>query len=137
MSSEKFNPAFLPISGPNELIAAQTPHGGELYFTTDTQKIYLGTPEGKKILMGYDTGIFYGTKEIPKNLTGTPADPNVSFYTNEIKGDRLPLVDDLILNIDGCFYQVTDVIDEQSKNNSHTNFVTLDGISISFSDTIL
>lgn len=114
MSSEKFNPAFLPISGPNELIAAQTPHGGELYFTTDTQKIYLGTPEGKKILMGYDTGIFYGTKEIPKNLTGTPADPNVSFYTNEIKGDRLPLVDDLILNIDGCFYQVTDVIDEYS-----------------------
>ncbi len=114
MSSEKFNPAFLPVSGPNELIAAQKPLGGELYFTTDTQKIYLGTSDGKKILMGYDTGIFYGEKEIPKNLTGTPADPNVSFYLNEISGDRLPLVDDLILNIDGCFYKVTDVIDEYS-----------------------
>lgn len=114
MSSEKFNPAFLPVSGPNELIAAQKPLGGELYFTTDTQKIYLGTSDGKKLLMGYDTGIFYGEKEIPKNLTGTPADPNVSFYLNEISGDRLPLVGDLVLNIDGCFYKVTDVIDEYS-----------------------
>ena len=114
MSSEKFNPAFLPISGPDELIAAQTPHGGELYFTTDTQKIYLGMSDGKKLLMGYDTGIFYGEKEIPKNLTGSPANPNVSFYLNEITGDRLPLVGDLILNIDGCFYKVTNVIDEYS-----------------------
>ena len=39
MSSEKFNPAFLPVSGPNELVSAQKPLGGELYFTTDTQKI--------------------------------------------------------------------------------------------------
>ena len=114
MSSEKFNPAFLPVSGPNELVSAQKPLGGELYFTTDTQKIYLGMADGKKLLMGYDTGIFYGEKEIPKNLTGTPADPNVSFYLNEISGDRLPLVGDLILNIDGCFYKVTNVIDEYS-----------------------
>ena len=114
MSSEKFNPAFLPVSGPNELVSAQKPLGGELYFTTDTQKIYLGMADGKKLLMGYDTGIFYGEKEIPKNLTGTPADPNVSFYLNEISGDRLPLVGDLILNTDGCFYKVTNVIDEYS-----------------------
>jgi hypothetical protein len=62
--------------------------------------------------MGYETGIFYGLKEIPVDGSGNAPDPDVIFVSNEIEGNRLPNVKDLILNQDGCFYRVTTLIDE-------------------------
>lgn len=126
MSNEKLNPAFIPVSGPNSLIQAQVAAGGELYFTTDTQKIYLGMENGTKKLMGYDNGIFYGKKEIPVDLTGGAIDPIVNFYSHDIEqgSTRMPIPGDLILNIDGCFYRVKQVL---NKDLVKTERVTLQG----------
>jgi hypothetical protein len=103
---------------------------GDLYFTTDTQKIFLGLADGKKLSMGGNTGIFYGLKEIEYPDDGNSPNPEVTFVMSddpdetEIQGNRLPLVDDLILNTDGCFYKVIDVLDETSV---FTNRITLQG----------
>ena len=103
---------------------------GYLYFTTDTQKIFLGLPNGEKISMGGNTGIFYGQKTIEYPDDGNKPNPEVIFTLSQlseesdIEGNRLPLIDDLILNTDGCFYRVVDIIDE---NSVLTNRITLQG----------
>lgn len=90
-------------------------------------------PNGKKISMGGNTGIFYGKKEIDYPNDGNPIDPVVEFTldeiveNSEIEGSRLPLIDDLILNIDGCFYRVMDII---SPTTVTTNRITLQGSGI-------
>lgn len=50
--------------------------------------------------------IVYGIKEIEYENTGTEPDPNVTFFIHELEKQEAPLVDDLILNVDGCFYKV-------------------------------
>ena len=91
-----------------EQIGAQK---GYLYFTTDTQKIYLGMGHGEKLSMGGNTGIYYANKEINYPEDGTEPEKTVYFSIDEIetKNGKLPAVDDLILNTnenDGCFYRV-------------------------------
>jgi hypothetical protein len=86
--------------------------------------------DGKKLSMGGNTGIFYGKKEIEYPTNGTKPDSKVEFFLDEveeyseIEGNRLPQIDDLILNIDGCFYRVMDILDEKSVS---TNRITLQG----------
>jgi len=87
---------------------------GYLYFVTDKKKIYLGK-NGKKIPMCATSGFFYGTKEIQYDNSGNEPDPEVTFTKAEIEGEDYPEVDDLILNIDGCFYRVKS-IDENAIN---------------------
>ena len=96
---------FYPVQGPEEVISNLAPQEGYVYFTTDTKKIFLGQ-KNEKIPMCSATGFYYGTKEIPKDDSGAKPDPNVDFHITEIEGSTVPEVDDLILNIDGCFYRV-------------------------------
>jgi hypothetical protein len=92
--------------------------------------VFLGMPNGEKISMGGNTGIFYGIKEIDYPDDGNVPNPEVTFTLSddsnetELEGNRLPLIDDLILNIDGCFYRVVQVLDEVSVM---TNRITLQG----------
>lgn len=67
--------------------------------------------------------IVYGNKEIEYENSGTEPDPNVTFYIYELENQEAPLVDDLILNIDGCFYKVISVSD----NLIETTRLTLQG----------
>ena len=55
-------------------------------------------------------------KEIEYDNSGITPDPNVTFYLEEIEGNEIPEVDNLILNIDGCFYRVKSVSDEEIVN---------------------
>lgn len=66
--------------------------------------------------MSSSKGYFYGNKEIIYDDSGNEQDPEESFSLSneEIEGDRLPEIDDLILNIDGCFYRVISIQDEDS-----------------------
>ena len=123
MSNQNAIP-FRPVRGTDEAIQRMSAENGYLYMATDTRKIYLGVEDDKKILMGQDVGIFYGTKEIPADESGKPLNPEVFFHLTEIKGNRLPLVNDLILNVDGCFYRVNTVLDTQ---NVKTERLTLQG----------
>lgn len=70
--------------------------------------------------------IVYGIKEIEYENTGTEPDPNVTFSIYELEKQEAPLVDDLILNIDGCFYKV-DAVDGE---DIATTRVTLQGSGI-------
>ena len=116
---------FIPVRVTEEKLNQMEIKNGYLYFTVDTQKIFLGMPNGEKLAMGGSTGIYYGTKEIEYPTDGNPADPEVTFILgDEIEGTRLPLVNDLILNIDGCFYRVVEQLDE---TQVLTNRLTLRG----------
>lgn len=116
---------FKPVRGIEERIQNMTTEDGTLYFATDTRKTYLGTAAGEKLLMGNDIGVFYGKKDIPKNDSGGQQDPIVFFNLNkDIEGNRLPQVNDLILNSDGCFYRVETVI---SATDVKTKRLTLQG----------
>lgn len=116
---------FKPVRGTEEHIQTMTTENGSLYFATDSRKTYLGLEDGgDKLLMGNDIGVYYGTKEIPADNSGNPLNPTVYFSIQEIEGDRLPLKDDLILNVDGCFYRVDTVVDA---SNVKTTRLTLQG----------
>lgn len=116
---------FKPVRGLEENIQNMSTVDGYLYFATDSRKTYLGTAEGEKLLMGNDIGVFYGKKDIPKNDSGGQQDPVVYFnLTKDIEGTRLPQVNDLILNSDGCFYRVENVI---SAVDVKTKRLTLQG----------
>ena len=115
---------FRPVRGKDANIQSMSTQDGYLYMATDTRKTYLGTSTGEKILMGQDIGIYYGNKNIAPNTNGKPLDPNVQFTIFEIEGNRLPLVNDLILNIDGCFYRVKQVL---TAEKVQTERLTLQG----------
>lgn len=100
---------------------------GYVYFTSDTHKIFLGEQDGSIKQMSESKGVFYGKKEIEEDNSGNTPNPIVEFSKEEIEGEKLPEVDDLILNIDGCFYRVTDVLDEFTVK---TNRLTLQGTGI-------
>lgn len=115
---------FRPVRGKDEAIKNSSTVEGYVYYATDTRKTYLGTASGEKLLMGYDTGIFFGTKQMPEDNSGNLPDPEVYFNILEIEGSRLPMVGDLILNVDGCFYRVEIVMDSE---NVKTKRLTLQG----------
>lgn len=102
---------FRPVRGKAETIKNLDYTDGYVYFTTDTGKIYLDVND-KRVAMGGNSGIFYGTMTPPEGADTDQVDFIFSF--DEIEGDQVPNPDDLILNSDGCFYRVTNVIEDEN-----------------------
>ena len=102
---------FYPVQCSDETFKKLTPQEGYVYFVTDTKKLYLGK-QNEMIPMCSTSGFFYGIKEIEYDNSGILPDPNVIFYLDEIEGEDIPEVDDLILNKDGCFYRVKNVAED-------------------------
>lgn len=124
---------FRPVKTTEDKINGLQTIDGYVYFTTDSKKIYLGS-NGNKIPLCEAKGFFYGTKNIEYDNNGSTPDPNVDFYfsfTNssisEIEGKDTPEKDDLILNVDGCFYRVGSLTDEEEYMVIHTTRLTLQG----------
>lgn len=115
--------SFRPVKCTEDKMASALPVNGYIYLTTDTQKLFLGH-ENKFMEMCAAKGFYYGQKNIEYDNSGNEPDPVVDFYKDEIEGGKLPEVDDLILNIDGCFYRVTNILDEETVR---TNRLTLQG----------
>ena len=102
---------FKPIRCTEQQVKETTPINGAVYFTTDTQKIYIGL-EDKTLQLYNNHNFFYANLKMPTNNSGNQPDPNVNFLLNDIEGEKIPVEQDLILNIaDGCFYKVDTVID--------------------------
>lgn len=99
---------------------------GYVYFTTDTQKLFLGQ-DGKKIEMCGYNGVYYGTKQIRYDNNDLTPNPNITFSFAEIQGDKVPETDDLILNVDGNFYKVLSVA---SNKDVATERITLQSSNI-------
>lgn len=103
---------FMPVLGSADVIKAQQPRDGYMYFTTDSRQIFVAH-DGKMIEECGGLRLFYGNKDIEYDNSGLTPDPNVSFLSGELEEtDFSPLVNDLILNKDGCFYRVTEVVDD-------------------------
>ena len=102
---------FYPVQCLDETFQTLSPQEGYVYFVTDKKKIYLGK-NSEMIPMCSTSGFFYGIKEIEYDNSGIAPDPNVVFYFNEIEGNDIPEEDDLILNVDGCFYRVKTVAED-------------------------
>ena len=99
---------------------------GQIYFLTDTRQIYL-VKNNELVEMGGGIRILYGNNtriNYPDNGTDPPKE--VIFYMEEIEGDINPVVNDLILNTDGCFYTVKSI----SGQYLQTVRVTLQGTSV-------
>ena len=104
---------FRPVQGLEYNIKNSSPVDGYLYFATDTKKIFLAK-EGNYLPMGGNSGIFYGSRELSDEEKEDPELTTFIFSTDDIEGDQVPNVDDLILNTpDGSFYRVTYVDEEQ------------------------
>ena len=84
--------------------------------------MFLGK-NGKFIEYGGGINLVYGDKDIEYVNNGLEPDPNVTFYLYELEKNVLPLVDDLILNTDGCFYRVKSI----SGETIETTRLTLQG----------
>lgn len=106
---------FRPVAGIEEKILSVAPVNGYVYFATDSRKIYLGE-NNEFIPMSSSKGYYYGKKDIVYDDSGNEqeAEEIFSLSNEEIEGDRLPEIDDLILNTDGCFYRVISIQDEDS-----------------------
>ena len=115
--------AFLPVQCTEENMFRTSAIDGHIYFTTDTQKLFMGH-ESKFMEMCAAKGFYYGQKNIEYDDSGNEPDPTVDFFIEEIEGGKLPEVDDLILNIDGCFYRVTSLLDTETVR---TTRLTLQG----------
>ena len=102
---------FYPVQCSDETFQTLSPQEGYVYFVTDKKKIFLGKRD-KMIPMCSTSGFFYGIKEIEYDNSGIAPDPNVIFYYDEIEGSDIPEEDDLILNVDGCFYRVKNVAED-------------------------
>ena len=79
---------FRPVRCAESKLETLDTHEGYLYFTTDTQKLFMGQ-NGKKIEMCGYTGIYYGIKDIIHNDDGLSLNPDVTFLPSEIEGEKL------------------------------------------------
>ena len=122
---------FWPIRGTEAQVLKQPYENGKLYFTTDTNKIYLDV-NGTKHLMGgtggAGSGIIYanGTEEqIVKKLPDIAEDFNYVMEMAALENPMVePPIDGLILNSDGRFFRVLSVDSE-----THTLEVLLLAVS--------
>lgn len=114
------SPAFIPVQGKEELIKIRYPEAknGYVYFATDTKKIYCGK-NGEYIPMGGNSGIYYGKRQLKEDEKYNEDIIDFIFIIpDDIDGDQVPVVNDLILNEpDGSFYRVTK-IDAQGVHTS-------------------
>ena len=112
---------FKPIRCTEQIMNTQAIIDGGVYFTTDTQKIYLGVKEGnsnKLMEMSKNKNFFYGLiskEDIGWNNSGHEPPKNILFPYDKIEGEEIPEIDDLILNADGCFYKVIRIIPERQE----------------------
>ena len=108
---------FYPIQCTDKTFQTLSPANGHVYFVTDKKKLYLGK-DNAMIPMCASSGIFYGHKPVEYDNSGNKPDPQVTFVFDEIEGEDMPEMDDLILNVgtpeyeDGCFYRVGKIVDD-------------------------
>lgn len=114
---------FRPIQGVEEIVAKQDIYPGNVYFATDTGKIFLDTQEGERIAVGGGgVAVLYASaKEVGEDLTNFSY---ILYNTSLDNKDAVPKTDDLIINSDGRFFKVL-------KFNSSTGVINCSLIAVS------
>ena len=99
---------FNVVKGTEAQIKSNRPILGYLWFALDTRKIYYS--DGKDFIsMGGNSSVFFGTLTWPEDNPPDSDQIDFSFTPADIEGNAVPNINDLILNIDGCFYRVMNV----------------------------
>lgn len=98
---------FRPVQGPEEKIKEYPQSDGYFYVATDTGRVYLDTATENKMPIGSSgVQVIYGTDNTVE--IEYDADENPVAYL--ILLSKLSItnchIDDLILNLDGCFYRI-------------------------------
>ena len=94
---------FNVVKGTEASIKACRPLQGYLWFALDTRKIYYS--DGTDFIsMGGNSSVFYGTLTWDEKPDSDQVE--FDFTPADIEGDATPNENDLILNVDGCFYRV-------------------------------
>lgn len=119
---------FRVVRGTEAAIQDKPTEDGYLYFSTDTKRIYMGK-NGKKLPMGGNSGIYYGTRDPKPNDAD---DGDFYFLISEIEENLVPNINDLILNKDGCFYRV---VDNTQLNEDEELLITTTKLTIAGSGT--
>ncbi len=105
--SDRLTP-FNVVKGTEASIKSCRPIKGYLWFATDTRKIYYS--DGVDFIsMGGNSSVFYGTLTWGKDDQPDSDQVEFDFTPNDIEGNAIPNINDLILNSDGCFYRVTQI----------------------------
>ena len=98
---------FRPVQGPEEKIKAYPQSDGYFYVATDTGRVYLDTATENKMPIGSSgVQVIYGTDnnvEIEYDADENPIAYLILLSKLSITNCH---VDDLILNLDGCFYRI-------------------------------
>ena len=104
---------FTPIRGAEETLLNLPYTNGQLYFATDTGKMYLdcidpsGEQKDKLSVGGGGVSVIYGNDLEPEALTED--ENNVRFGLSLSALESKCHIGDLILNSDGCFYKVYEI----------------------------
>ena len=97
---------FKPVRGEEASLLAMEPINGYVYFATDTGKIFLGSEGEFKVMGGSGASLFYASDaEVRQDLLTEHYFLDQSMLDDE---KAVVKVNDLIINIDGCFYRVVD-----------------------------
>ena len=95
---------FIPNQGKDEIIQKQTVREGNIYFATDSGKIYLDTATERVTIGGGGVAIIYASA---KNVAQDKGDLKYILYTTDLDNKEItPKKDDLIINSNGTFYKV-------------------------------
>ena len=103
---------FWPIRGTEAQVLDQPYYDGKIYFTTDTNRIYLDVNGSKHLMGGGNSGIVYanGTENEIKKVSEDDNDFNYTMALSALENPSVePQADDLILNTDGRFFRVLSV----------------------------
>ena len=106
---------FTPIRGIEDTILSMPFVNGQIYFATDTGKIYLDCYDSDHIqknklsVGGGGVSLVYGYDSSP---IPTPEQEGEVYFTLQLETlENNVSVNDLILNVDGCFYKVLSIED--------------------------
>lgn len=95
---------FIPNQGKEEIIQKQSLHEGNIYFATDSGKIFLDTATERVTIGGGGVAIIYASA---KNIVLDSVDLKYNLYLSDLDDQKaVPKKDDLIINKDGTFYKV-------------------------------
>lgn len=115
MSDE--NIKFTPIYGPSNSVESYNKEAGQLFFETDTGKIYLDIDsENRKLMGGSSSGAsLYYTSQGADNDKIEESEEYVGYYildANKLELDEEIVldIDDLIIGADGAFYRIAGII---------------------------
>ena len=103
---------FRPVRGYEEIIQNQAIVDGNIYFATDSGKIYLDA-QGERITMGGNgVGVFYAQASEVRDR----GDEVYIMYTSDLESeDASPRENDLIINTDGRFFKILNIDQDTSE----------------------